>query len=188
MPILISTLPLYTATRALLSRPLPNGTAPETPDFKNVAPFYLNETFPDNWYRIPNSYGLVDFLGDVVDLFLYSPQPLGRNYQGAFVPSNLTIPNEPAALGCFAFSLLSSAAPGQAAPVVTAVNAVKDQILGPLFKSAACDLTDYSNDPPSNIEEQDEDTNAGSGSGITHFGEYDSQTTVPTGQSAGDQL
>jgi hypothetical protein len=30
------------ATRALLSRPLANGTEPDTPDFKNIAPFYLN--------------------------------------------------------------------------------------------------------------------------------------------------
>lgn len=39
------------ATRALLSRPLPNGTEPNVPDFQNIAPFYLNETFPKDWFR-----------------------------------------------------------------------------------------------------------------------------------------
>jgi len=180
--------PVVTATRALLARPLPNGTAPDVPDFKNVAPFYLNETFPENWYRIPNSYSAVDLLGDIATLFLFKPQPLGTNYNGQFVPSNLTLPTAPAALGCLAFSLLASAAPGQVAAEVTAANAVREQLLAPVFSSAGCDLTDYSNDPPTNAPLTGEDANAGSGSGITHFGEYDSQTTVPTGESAGDQL
>lgn len=40
------------ATRALLARPLPNGTHPDTPDYKNIAPFYLDEKFPEDWYRV----------------------------------------------------------------------------------------------------------------------------------------
>ena len=97
---------------------MPNGTEPNTPDFKNIAPFYLNETFPDYWYRIPHSYSLVDLLGDIGDFFLYKPQPLGRNYEGRFVPLNISIPEAPAEIGCLGASLLASAAPDAAEPVV----------------------------------------------------------------------
>lgn len=34
------------ATRALTLRPLPNGTTPDVADWANIAPFFLNETFP----------------------------------------------------------------------------------------------------------------------------------------------
>ncbi|EME39721.1 hypothetical protein DOTSEDRAFT_75386 [Dothistroma septosporum NZE10] len=174
------------ATRALLTRPLPNGTAPNVPDFKNIAPFYLNETFPENWYRIPNSYSLVDLLGDIGDLFLFKPQPLGRNYEGRFVPLNISIPNAAADIGCLGASLAASGAPDEAEPVVQAVNAVKDQILGTVLKSAACDISDYEADGgEASYTVSSEDTNGGSGSGITHFGEFDSQSDKPTGASAG---
>lgn len=177
------------ATRALLTRPLPNGTAPDTPDFKNIAPFYLNETFPENWYRIPNSYSLVDLLGDIGDFFLFKPQPLGRNYNGAFVPLNISIPDAPAQIGCLGASLLASAAPGEAEEVVQAVNALKDQILSAVLGSASCNIADYEeNGGDAYYETSDEDVDGGSGSGITHFGEWDSQSEKPTGLSADDPV
>ena len=177
------------ATRALLTRPLPNGTAPNTPDFKNIAPFYLNETFPENWYRIPNSYSLVDLLGDIGDFFLFKPQPLGRNYNGAFVPLNISIPDAPAQIGCLGASLLASAAPGEAEEVVQAVNALKDQILSAVLGSASCNIADYEeNGGDAYYETSDENINGGSGSGITHFGEWDSQSEKPTGLSASDPV
>lgn len=37
------------AERAFIYRGLPNGTHPELADFQNIAPFYLNETFPKDW-------------------------------------------------------------------------------------------------------------------------------------------
>nr|ANZ54413.1 heme-thiolate peroxidase HTP8 [Leptoxyphium fumago] len=174
------------ATRALLTRPLPNGTYPNTPDYKNIAPFYLNETFPDNWYRIPNSYSLVDLLGDIGDFFLFKPQPLGRNYNGAFVPLNISIPEAPAQIGCLGASLLASAAPDVVEPVVQAVNALKDQIIVPVLGGAACDISDYNQDGgDAYYTSDDEDTDGGSGSGITHLGEWDAESEKPTGQSAG---
>lgn len=173
------------ATRALLTRPLPNGTNPEAADFKNIAPFYLNETFPDHWFRIPNSYSLVDLLGDIGNLFLFKPQPLGTNYDGGFVPLNFTIPTAPAAIGCLGASLLASAAPDEVEPVVQAANALKDQIFGPLLGAAGCNIADYDTVSNASYSSSNENTNGGSGSGITHQGEFDSQSTKPTGLSAG---
>ncbi|UZJ55619.1 hypothetical protein CBS101457_004939 [Exobasidium rhododendri] len=176
------------ATRALLSRPLANGTAPNTPDFKNIAPFYLNETFPENWYRLPTTYSLADLLGDIATLFLFKPQLPGTNYNGGFVPANFTIPEAPAAIGCLALRLAASAAPSDASDVVSAADALFDQIFVPLINAQSCDTSDYSDDPPTASNATGEDANAGSGSGITHFGEYDSQSTAPTGASAGQAV
>lgn len=176
------------ATRALLARPLPNGTDPDFPNFDNIAPFYLNETFPDDWFRIPDSYSLVDLLGDIGDLFLYSPQPLGANIDGAFVPLNITIPDAALDVGCLGATLLAGAAPDEAEEVVQAFDAVLNQILVPTLSSAGCDISDYDTASSTAYTEEGEDTDAGSGSGITHFGEWDSQTEVPTGLSSGDTL
>ncbi|KAK4497856.1 hypothetical protein PRZ48_010511 [Zasmidium cellare] len=177
------------ATRALLSRPLPNGTEPNVPDFKNVASFYLNETFPDGWFRIPHSYSLVDLLGDIGNLFLFKPQPLGRNYEGRFVPLNISIPDAPADIGCLGATLLASAAPDEAEPVVQAVNALKDQIFSKVLGSAACDISQYEqNGGNPYYTAPGENVNGGSGSGITHKGEWDSQTVKPSGASSGQPV
>lgn len=176
------------ATRALLSRPLANGTTPNVPDFKNIAPFYLNETFPEDWFRIPTSYSLVDLLGDIVGMFLYRPQPLGTNYNGRFVPLNITLPEAPAELGCLALRLAASAAPDAAEPVVQAVNALKDQIFSAVFKSAGCSVTDYNTPANASYTVPGENADAGSGSGITHKGEYDSETEKPSGLSSGQPV
>nr|POE48917.1 aromatic peroxygenase [Quercus suber] len=173
------------ATRALLSRPLPNGTEPAVADFQNIAPFYLNETFPKDWFRIPNSYSLVDLLGDIGDLFLYKPQPLGVNYNGSFVPLNISLPSAAADVGCLGASLLAAAAPNEAEGVVQAVNALKDQIFSAVLGSASCDVSKYDTPSGTSYYVAGEDNDAGSGSGITHFGEYDSQSLKPSGASSG---
>jgi hypothetical protein len=176
------------ATRALLSRPLANGTEPNTPNFGNIAPFYLNETFPDYWYRIPNSYSLVNLLGDIAEQFLYRPQPLGSNYNGAFVPLNITIPEAAPEIGCLGLSLLASAAPDEVEPVVQAASALTNQIFSKVLGAIGCDISKYATASGSNYAVAGENTDGGSGSGITHKGEYDSQTTIPTGLSTGDEL
>jgi hypothetical protein len=176
------------ATRALLSRPLANGTTPNLPDFKNIAPFYLNETFPEYWYRIPHSYSLVDLLGDIGQLFLFKPQPLGTNYNGAFVPLNITVPNLVGDVGCLGASLLAGAAPNAVIEVVEAVNALKDQIFSAVLGSASCSIGDYDQAAQAAYAVDGEDIAGGSGSGITHLGEWDAETLAPTGFSAGDQL
>jgi hypothetical protein len=173
------------ATRALLSRPLPNGTAPNVPDYANIAPFYLNETFPEGWFRIPHSYSLVDFLADVGELFLFKPQLPGTNYDGRFVPLNISIPSAPGEVGCLAFSLLASAAPNLVEGEVQAANALVSQVLSTAFNSAACNIGDYDSAASAFYSVPGEDIASGSGSGITHFGEWDAESLPPTGLSAG---
>ncbi|PWN45855.1 hypothetical protein IE81DRAFT_363690 [Ceraceosorus guamensis] len=132
------------ATRALTARPLPNGTAPNTPDYANVAPFFLEEKFPENWFRIPNAYSLVDLLGDVASLLLFKPQPLGETHNGRFVPLEVNVPTLPEDVACFAFAALVDVAPGQVSGGIQVLNAIKDQLFAPLFKSVKCDIDEFS--------------------------------------------
>lgn len=187
------------ATRALLARPLPNGTAPNVPDFQNVAPFYLDESFPENWFRIPNSYSLVDLLADIGALFLFKPQPLGRNYQGRFTPLDLNVPTVPQDVGCFALTLLSTAGPSALAPEINAIGDIVNQLLTPVLKSAKCNVDEYNKGGKSNDNSKGaggsvsdlppgSEADHGSGSGVTRKGQYSSQSVKPTGRSAGQSL
>lgn len=176
------------ATRALITRPLPNGTNPKFANFENIAPFYLNETFPKNWYRIPDAYPLTMLLNDIGTLYHYSPQPLGNNYRGTFIPNNLTVPEAPQEIGCFAAAQLASGVPDELEPVVEAANALKNQIFKVVLGAAGCQIGDYDKASNTSYKVQNEDINGGSGSGITHLGEWDSETTKPTGKSAGDPV
>lgn len=176
------------ATRALLTRPLPNGTEPNVPNFGNIAPFYLNETFPDDWYRIPNSYSLVDLANDIGSLFLYKPQPLGANVNGTFVPLDIQLGSAPKDIGCAALELLAGGVPQQGGEAaVQAANDLYNQVLAPIL-GGTCDISDYANPSQAYYTVPGEYTDGGSGSGITHFGEWDDQTVKPTGQSAGDPV
>lgn len=176
------------ATRALLTYPLANGTRPAVPDFANIAPFYLNETFPDGWYRLPNSYSLVDLLGNIGGMFLYAPQPLGRNENGRFVPLAISIPDAAPDVGCLGLSLLASAAPDEAEPVVQAARALTDQVFAAVLGAAGCHIADYAAAANASYAVAGEDVSGGSGSGITHPGQWDAETARPTGESAGEPL
>lgn len=175
------------ATRALLTLPLPNGTAPTTANFKNVAPFYLNETFPYDWYRVPYAIGFPPFLADIGNYFLFHPQELGTTYEGRFVPFNVTIPTAPADIGCLGLTLLASGAPNEAEATVQAADALFNQIFAPALKASGCDVSDYANNGGHPYyESSKEDIAGGSGSGITHQGEFDKKSHKPTGKSKGE--
>lgn len=139
-------------------------------------------------FRIPNSYSLVDLLGDIAEQFLYRPQPLGTNYNGRFVPLNITIPDAAPEVGCLGLSLLASATPDETEPVVQAASALENQIFSVVLGAAACGISKYEIPSGPNYAVAGENTDAGSGSGIIHKGEWDSQTEIPTGLSTGDQL
>lgn len=141
-------------------------------------------------------------LGDIGSLFLFKPQLPGRNYQGRFEPFELNVPTAPADVGCFGFTLLASLLPGAIAPEVQALNAIKDQLLGAVLKSAKCDLSEYNSDGGSNDNSKGaggtsnktssalyqlppQSGDAGSGSGVTKLGQYYSKSIKPTGKSAG---
>ena len=70
------------------------------------------------------------------DLFLFKPQPFGTNYNGAFVPFNVTAPSAPAEVGCLGLSLLATGVPDEDEPVVKAAAALENQIFKPILGSA----------------------------------------------------
>lgn len=83
------------AVRILTYRPLANGTTPDQPDHANISPFFLNETFPENWYRRANAYSLADLAAEALEMFLYAPKPFGRNINGVFAPEDFQVPTAP---------------------------------------------------------------------------------------------
>ena len=80
---------------------LANGTA-GIPDYVNVARFFLNETFPKNWYRRSVPLTLTDAVNEAVQLFLLNPREIGgKEGLGNFVPLNFNLTNQtPQQLGC----------------------------------------------------------------------------------------
>lgn len=141
----------------------------------------------------------MDLLGDIGSLFLFKPQPLGRNYDGRFTPFEVNVPTVPADVGCFGFTVLASILPGAIAPEVKALNDIKDQLLNAVLKSAKCDISHYAQDAGSNNNSKGpggspftslppDSGDAGSGSGITRPGQYYSKSIKPTGKSAGQGL
>lgn len=79
------------AERAFVYRALPNGTTPTLANFANIAPFFLNETFPRAWFRRATPYGLANLAPDLVDLYTGNPTPIGAN-EGLnnFVPGDIS--------------------------------------------------------------------------------------------------
>lgn len=67
------------AERVFIFRAMPNGTHLGLADDQNVLPFYLNETFPDHWFRRPTSYNLENVGTDVVALYAMGPTEIGAN-------------------------------------------------------------------------------------------------------------
>ena len=107
---------------------------------------------------------------------------------GTFVPANLDLPKAPKDLGCAALELLAAGAPNEVGePGAQAAADVYNQILGPVL-GGTCDIKDYIVPASADYVYPGENTNAGSGSGITHQGEFDDQTHKPTGESAGDPI
>ena len=87
---------------------LANGTltGSSEADYPNVAPFFLNETFPYNWYRRGISWSLPETLEQGIAMFQSNPRALGANegsvdnfvpLDDALDPSKLNAQQ----LGCF---------------------------------------------------------------------------------------
>ena len=89
-------------------------------DYANVAPFFLNETFPENWYRRGDPFTLPSAFGEALGLFLQNPRELGGN-EGLdnFVPLGIDLSTKtPAELGCFLLENFFDLAPNQIQPTV----------------------------------------------------------------------
>jgi hypothetical protein len=110
------------AARNFVTNGFANGTTPGVSDINNVGPFFLNESFPPNWYRRGIPYTLPNGLFDAVLQRSLHPETiqLGANQGvGNFVPLSTQVSSMTGAqLGCFLLENLLSATPGQLAPVV----------------------------------------------------------------------
>ncbi|KAF2173833.1 hypothetical protein M409DRAFT_48753 [Zasmidium cellare ATCC 36951] len=94
---------------------LPNGTNEGVADYANVAPFFLNETFPPNWYRRATPWNAVQNFGTAAEMFLAAPRELGANVgTGNFIPlgANLTA-QTPEDITCFITMNLLDLIPAQ---------------------------------------------------------------------------
>ncbi|KAF2148597.1 hypothetical protein K461DRAFT_330031 [Myriangium duriaei CBS 260.36] len=104
------------AARFFVPAGLANGTTQDDANYANVAPFFLDERFPDQWYRRGDPLTLPQALLGAGNLFLKNPRELGGNQGiGNFVPldgTNITALS-PQALGCFLAENLLDLAPNQ---------------------------------------------------------------------------
>lgn len=138
------------AERVFIFRALPNGTFLGRADDQNVLPFYLNETFPKNWFRRPTAYGLDNVGTDVVQLYALSPTEIGHNEgYGNFIGAggedfgSLT----PQEAECFLLQNMVDILPGQFSTAVTnhyegITKAFIQGAITPMFAGKGC-LVDY---------------------------------------------
>ncbi|KAF7191946.1 Dothistromin biosynthesis peroxidase dotB [Pseudocercospora fuligena] len=144
-------LAVTTAERVFIFRALPNGTEPTNANFANVAPFYMNETFPREWYRRATPYTLEATGADIATLLTSSPELTvpGQN-QGLnnFVPLGLDLGNvSPSTATCFLATAIFDETPGFLAPGIAdnvdLVNAFLNGAVKPFFSSYNCPVLTF---------------------------------------------
>jgi len=139
-------LAVTTAERVFIYRALPNGTFLNYADDRNVLPFYMNETFPDNWFVRPTPYTLAATGADIVSLIedTIVDTPLGENQGiGNFVPLGLDLADvTPDQATCFLASALLDETPGVLAPAIVdsleVVQAFVNGAIAPFFPTYNC--------------------------------------------------
>jgi len=134
------------AERVFIYRALPNGTDETNANYANVAPFYLNETFPPFWFRRGTPYTLPNVADDILALYLAGPTALGSN-QGLnnFVPLGTDFGSlTPTEVMCFLEENMLDIVPGQFSTAVTGelsvVEAFVNGAITPFFASEGCTL------------------------------------------------
>lgn len=112
------------AERVFVYEGFANGTT-QSADYDSIAPFFLNETFPPNWYRRATPFTIPQAFGEAGALFLANPRDLGSNQGSAsnFVPlpglENFTaIAQDPSELGCFLLENILDITPGQVSETI----------------------------------------------------------------------
>jgi len=141
-------LAVTTAERVFIPRALPNGTDPNNANYANVAPFYLNETFPREWFRRATPYSLVNTGTDIAALLAASPAlttPGANEGLGNFVPLGLDVSDVTAAQAtCFLASAVFDNTPGFLSPALVnnyaTVQAFLSGAVAPFFAGYGCDL------------------------------------------------
>jgi hypothetical protein len=130
---------------------MPNGTHPGLADYQNVAPFYLNETFPENWFRRASPYSLVETGTDIANLLLTSSEltvPGHNEGLNNFVPLGLDIAEfTPTMATCLLATSILDLVPGQIAPVIAenfdTVQAFLNGAIKPFFAPFKCEDDQY---------------------------------------------
>ena len=125
------------AERVFVFRALPNGTDETNANFENVAPFFLNETFPSEWFRRATPFSLVDLANDIATLLATSPQLTipGRNENiNNFVPIGIDLASfTPQNATCLLATTILDLVPGQIAPVIAENYDVVEAFLNGVF-------------------------------------------------------
>lgn len=143
-------LAVTTAERVFIFRALPNGTEETNANYDNVAPFYMNETFPREWYRRATPYSLVNTGTDIVNLLLSSSEltvPGANEGLNNFVPIGLDIGSlSPQEATCFLAQTVLDETPGFLSDALAAnldiVNAFLNGALKPFFAPFNCAIGD----------------------------------------------
>lgn len=142
------------AERVFVYELLANGTetGPGDASYRNIAPFFLNETFPDEWYKRGVGFSLPSALQSGLQLFLQNPRELGSNEGlGNFVPlqTNLT-ELKPSELGCFVLKNFLDLAPNQVQSTVVdnldLFNGFVKGVVAPFFSGDGffdCDIDEF---------------------------------------------
>ncbi|KAH9845157.1 aromatic peroxygenase-like [Teratosphaeria destructans] len=142
-------LAVTTAERVFIFRALPNGTHDILADYRNVAPFYLNETFPDNWFRRDNAYSLADTGADIADLLVSSSEvttPGQNEGLNNFVPLGIDLGAvTPTSATCFLASAVFDETPGFLSPALVdnydVVQAFLNGAVAPFFAAYNCETS-----------------------------------------------
>ena len=108
------------AERVFVYAGLPNGTTQNVADYKNVAPFFLDEKFPPDWFRRGVPFTLAQAFMQAGLMFAANPRELGGNEGlGNFIPLGGDLSTKtPAQAGCFILENIFDLAPGQFQPAI----------------------------------------------------------------------
>ncbi|KAL9110477.1 MAG: hypothetical protein Q9227_005021 [Pyrenula ochraceoflavens] len=141
------------AERVFVYEGLANGTTQSNADYANVAPFFLDERFPEQWFRRGIPFTLAQAFMEAGNMFLSNPRELGGNQGvGNFVPlggqniSALSL----AELGCFLMENVLDIIPNQLdqedEALANAVLGFAKGVMAPFFVDDGyfnCDLSNF---------------------------------------------
>jgi len=134
------------AERVFIYRALPNGTDETNANFANIAPFFLNETFPPFWFRRSTPYTLPNVATDILSLYALGPTEVGSN-QGLnnFVPVGSDFGSlTPTEVMCYLQTNMLDIVPGQFSTAITGemsvVQAFANGAIAPFFTSSDCTM------------------------------------------------
>lgn len=142
---------MTTAERVFIPAALPNGTTPGNANFANIAPFFLNETFPPEWFRRATPYTLVNTATDIVTLLATSSEitvPGENQGLGNFVPLGLDIGRvTPSSAMCFLATAIFDETPGFLAPGLVGnyqiVQSFLNAVIAPFFAAYDCPVMTF---------------------------------------------